>query len=130
MKLGKYNIRTGFGGIGNMNFETRQVGGFKVVDIEGQIRISTQNDFKDYFDKLVKEQGDQTIVINMEGVGYMNSAGIGIIVDSYKKFKERSGRLILCNLVSDIQKLFEVTKLNKFIEIYRDEREAINKVTI
>ena len=113
-----------------MVFKSRQTMGVNVIDVDGQIRVSTQNDCKDFFDRLVLEQGNQTVVMNLNGVTYMNSAGIGIIVDSYKQFKERGGRLILTNLVSDIQKLFEVTKLNKFIEIYRTEEEAITKLNV
>ena len=112
-----------------MKFEARHVQGIKVIYLSGQIRISTQNEFKDFFDNLIKESGSETVVINMDGVGYMNSAGIGIIIDSYKRFKAMNGRMILCNLVSDINKLFEVTKLNKFIEIYENEEMAIEKAS-
>jgi len=36
--------------------------------------------------------------------------------------------MILCNLTPDIEKLFEVTRLNRFIEIYDTEAEALSKV--
>jgi anti-anti-sigma factor len=65
----------------------------------------------------------------MSGVGYMNSAGIGMIVESYKRFKDNGGRLVICSLVPDIVKLFEITKLDHFIEIYPDEETAIQKLT-
>ena len=113
-----------------MKVETKQVEGLKVIKLSGQVRISTQNEFKDFFDGLVKESGKESVIIDMDGVGYMNSAGIGIIVDSYKRFKEQSGRMVLCNLASDINKLFEVTKLNKFIEIYGSESEALDKLLV
>ena len=58
----------------------------------------------------------------------MNSAGLGIIIDTYKKFKEKQGRMILCNLTPDITKLFEVTRLDRFIEIYKTENEALANV--
>jgi len=38
----------------------------------------------------------------------MNSAGLGIIIDTYKKFKEKKGRMILCNLTPDIEKLLRL----------------------
>lgn len=112
-----------------MKVETKELGGIKIVKLTGQIRISTQNEFKDVLDKLVKEDGSNTVVISMDGVIYMNSAGLGIIIDTYKKFKENKGRLILCNLMPEISKLFEVTRINKFIEIYNSESEALSKIS-
>lgn len=112
-----------------MKVETKELNGIKVLRLVGQVRISTQNDFKDILDNLVKESGRQTVIINMDGIIYMNSTGLGIIIDTYKKFKESNGRLVLCNLLPDIMNLFEVTRLNRFIEIYSGESEAMSKIS-
>ena len=108
--------------------ETRDVEGVHVVQLEGQVRISTQNDFKDHLDKISVQYGDKTVLLEMTGVTYMNSAGIGIIVDSFKKFREHGGRLAMCNLTPDILRLFEVTKLNRFISIFESETAAMAKL--
>ncbi|MCX7745748.1 MAG: STAS domain-containing protein [Clostridia bacterium] len=112
-----------------MKVEVKELNGIKIIKLIGQIRISTQNDFKDLLDNLVKESEGQTVILNMEGIIYMNSIGLGIIIDTYKKFKEIKGRLVLCNLLPEIMNLFEVTRLNRFIEIYGNEAEAMKKVT-
>ena len=57
----------------------------------------------------------------------MNSIGLGIIIDTYKKFR-KSGKIVLCSLLPEIMNLFEVTKLNRFIEIYKNESEAMSKI--
>jgi stage II sporulation protein AA (anti-sigma F factor antagonist) len=111
-----------------MKAEVKELNGVKIVKLTGQVRVSTQNDFKDLLDNLVKENGEQKVIVNMEGMVYMNSIGLGIIIDTYKKFRELSGKIVLCSLLPDIMNLFEVTKLNKFIEIYRNESEAISKI--
>ena len=111
-----------------MKVETKELNGIRILRLVGQVRISTQNDFKDILDNLVKESKGKTVIINMDGIIYMNSTGLGIIIDTYKKFKESKGRLVLCNLIPDIMNLFEVTRLNRFIEIYGNENEAMNKV--
>lgn len=113
-----------------MKVETKELNGIKVLRLVGQVRISTQNDFKDILDELVKESKGQTVIINMDGIVYMNSTGLGIIIDTYKKFKESKGRLVLCNLLPDIMNLFEVTRLNRFIEIYGSESEAMSKIAV
>jgi anti-anti-sigma factor len=99
-----------------------------IIAIKGQIRISTQKEFREFFSELVEENSSRSVILNMAGIGYINSAGIGMIVDSFRKFKESGGRLVLCSLLPDVEKLFEVTKLNRFIEIYPSEEDAILKI--
>ena len=111
-----------------MKVESKELDGIKVVKLTGQIRISTQNEFKDLLDNIARDYGSKTVVLSLDGVIYMNSAGLGIVIDTYKKFKEMKGRLVLCNLMPEISKLFEVTRINRFIEIYATESEAIKKV--
>lgn len=111
-----------------MKVEIKELEKIKVVRLTGQIRISTQNDFKELLDRIVKENGKETVILSLDGVIYMNSAGLGIIIDTYKKFKEKKGRVVLCNLMPDIARLFEVTRINRFIEIYDNETLAIQSV--
>jgi len=99
-----------------------------IIAIKGQIRISTQKEFSEFFSSLVEENRSRRVILNMAGIGYINSAGVGMIVDSFRKFKDNGGKLVLCSLVPDIEKLFEVTKLNRFIEIYPSEEDAISKI--
>lgn len=75
-----------------MKFETKEMDGVKIIKLTGQIRISTQNEFKDLLDSLARENEGKTVIISMDGVIYMNSAGLGIIIDTYKKFKEKKGK--------------------------------------
>lgn len=99
-----------------------------VASIEGQVRISTQNDFMEHLNNLYESNGTSTVILDMEKVSYLNSAGIGIIVDTFKKFKDKGGRLILCGLIQDIARLFEVTKLNRFIQIFASVDDALHTI--
>jgi anti-anti-sigma factor len=112
-----------------MEFSQKNVKGITVFSITGQIKISTQTQCKEYFDRHIGENCSKPAILNMSGVGYMNSAGIGMIVESFKKFRDNGGRLVICSLVPDIVKLFEITKLDHFIEVYPDEKTAIQKLT-
>ena len=111
-----------------MVVENKEINGITIVKLTGQIRISTQNKFKEVLDNIVKENTGKPLVLNLEGLVYMNSAGLGIIIEAYKKFKESRGRLVLCCLSQEIMNLFEITKTHRFIEIYENEPEAVNKI--
>ncbi|HPU22026.1 anti-sigma B factor antagonist [Thermoclostridium caenicola] len=109
-----------------MEFRMAERDGFTIASIEGQVRISTQNEFMEHMDTLFQTRGSQTVLLDMEKVSYMNSAGIGIIVDTFKKFRDNGGRLVLCGLIPNINRLFEVTRLNRFIQIYPSVEEALH----
>jgi stage II sporulation protein AA (anti-sigma F factor antagonist) len=114
--------------IGTMVALSKIINGVLIIAIKGQIRISTQSEFREFFNRLVEENSSSSVILNMAGIGSINSAGIGMIVDSFRKFRENGGRLVLCSLMTDIAKLFEVTKLDRFIDIYPSEEDAILKI--
>lgn len=113
-----------------MDFKYRESNGITIVSVEGQIRISTQGEFNDCLDKLFQNYGTRVVVLDMQNVSYMNSAGIGIIIDTFKNFRDNGGKMALSGLTPDIAKLFEVTKLNRFIEIYPNVDDAVAKLVV
>lgn len=112
-----------------MKVEVKELGEIKIVKLTGQIRISTQDEFKEVLDKLIEENSDKKTILSLDGVVYMNSAGLGMIIDTYKKFKSNNKELMLCNLMPEIRKLFEVTRVNRFIKIFANESEALKQVS-
>lgn len=116
-----------------MKFEIREIDGItiaKLVWIDRGFRIAynNQNDFRDIMSNLSIEYNSKTVVLNLEKIVYMNSVGLGIIIDTYKNFKENNGKLVLCSLLPEIENLFEITKLNKFIGIFSSELEAVKNL--
>lgn len=109
-----------------MEFRIEEKDGFVIVSIEGQVRISTQNEFMEHLNALYDSKGNQTVLLNLEKVSYMNSAGIGVIVDTFRKFRDNGGQLVLCSLSPEISRLFEVTRLNRFIQIYPSVDDALH----
>ena len=108
-----------------MKARVRQVGQVAIVDIEGKITIG-EGDMV-LRDRVVDllDKGSHAIVLNLEKVTYMDSAGIGELVACYKRAKEKGGTVKLlyrCGMVLD---LLTLTKLEEVFETYRQEQEAV-----
>lgn len=98
--------------------------GIKVVDIEGEIDVYTSMELKKELNGMI-DNGNKKIIINLEKVNYMDSSGLGILVAILKRLKQEDGIMKLTNMNIGIKRIFEITKLTKFFEIYEDEEAAV-----
>ena len=81
-----------------MQIEERAVGDVVVLDLKGRITLGEGDQLlKDKVNSLVN-QGQKRIVLNLAGVPYIDSAGLGEIVGSYTTVSRQGGSLKLLNL--------------------------------
>lgn len=98
-----------------------------IVKFESDLLGATDNlELMDYINDAIN-QGVLKAVIDMSGVKYMNSSGIGVLITIYTKFKNRAGEAVVCSAGESIMKLLVMTKLDAVIKIYANEETAISK---
>ena len=108
-----------------MQVKIEDKGGVKVCYAEGDIDINSSPQIKKVFDKVAQEKSEK-VLINLEGVGYIDSSGLATLVEILKNFRGHGGKLKLCNLSNKVKSLFEITKLEKLFDIADNEEEAVN----
>jgi len=64
--------------------------------------------------------------LNLAGVGYIDSSGIGELVSSYTTIKNVEGQLKLLSLTQKLQDLLTITKLLTVFDVYDTEAEALS----
>jgi anti-sigma B factor antagonist len=108
-----------------MKTTVRTVGQVSVVDLSGKITIG-EGDVV-LRDKVVEllDGGHAKILLSLEKVSYMDSAGIGELVACYKRAKEKSGTVKLLNPSGKVFDLLQLTKLEEVFETHTDEGEAL-----
>jgi anti-sigma B factor antagonist len=74
---------------------------------------------------LVEQEGRRKLLLNFGNVEYLSSAALGKLITLNKKLQGVSGRLILCNIDPQIYEVFEITKLDKFFNIQKEEQAAL-----
>ncbi|HEU4402895.1 MAG TPA: STAS domain-containing protein [Candidatus Polarisedimenticolia bacterium] len=108
-----------------MKANARHHGKVTVVDLSGKITIGEGDiRLRDAVNALLDE-GRKSIVLNLSGVSYMDSAGIGELVACYKRAAEKGATLKLLNPSGKVQDLLILTRLQEIFDIFRDEREAL-----
>ncbi len=108
-----------------MRIEKRQQGNVTVVVIEGVIKLGeSARLFSDYLKELL--EGDSgSVLIDMTGIDYLDSTGLGELVGYLQRFEGQGRRLALLRPQSRILNLLKLTKLNEVFKIFTEESEAI-----
>lgn len=68
----------------------------------------------------------RTIIVNLQGVGFIDSSGLSTLVKGLKRCRQNGGELYLCQLQPAVVIIFELTRLDKAFPIFPDEQAALN----
>ena len=108
-----------------MQIEERAVGDVVVLDLKGKITLGEGDELlKDKVNSLVN-QGHKKIILNLAGVPYIDSAGLGEVVRTYTTVSRQGGSLKLLNLTKRITDLLSITKLLTVFECHDSEADAL-----
>ena len=108
-----------------MQIEERVVGDVTILDLKGKITLGEGDEaLKDKINSLV-HQNKKHILLNLEGVPYIDSAGLGEVVRTYTTVSRQGGQLKLVNLTKRITDLLSITKLLTVFETFDSEQEAL-----
>ena len=108
-----------------MTIEQRNVGSAVVLDLHGKLVLGDGSGMlKDKVHSLVF-QGQKQIVLNLGDVGYMDSAGLGELVQAYSTVSKSGGALKLVSPTKRLKDLLVITKLSTVFDSFDDEAEAV-----
>jgi anti-sigma B factor antagonist len=112
-----------------MKLNLEKINGCSVLFIQEE-RIDAHNsgELKEYIQHLI-EQGENTIVVQLEHVRFIDSSGLGALLSGYKHTAAKSGKLALSNVQPQVLSMFELTRLNRVFEIYSDLNEIFDNET-
>src|ERR671929_1900262 len=109
-----------------LDIKERQAGDVTVLDMDGKITIGPGSVALRTTIRRLLEEGKKKILLNLGGVGYVDSSGIGELGSSYTTINREQGQLKLLNLTQKIRDLLTITKLLTVFDVYKDESEALN----
>jgi len=92
-----------------------------VVAIEGQLVAGNRQQLREAISSEI-DQGARAFVIDFADTGYVDSAGLGVLVSLSKKIREANASLRLVNLNEDLRTLFELTRLDTLFDL--DDRSG------
>jgi len=109
----------------NFEIHTRADGAATIIELSGRIVLGeATNRLRGTIRELI-ESGQTNIVVTLSDVTFLDSAGLGELIASYKRILQHGGRLRLAGPTHQIRQLLESTHLINVLEVYDDTVAAL-----
>jgi len=106
----------------------RETNGICILALTGRLVLGKESGgFRTTVDNLVSS-GVTRIVINLEHANYIDSAGLGALIETHRTTKAKGGRLTLCSLGPNYRQALEFARLLTIFEIFPSEATAIERL--
>jgi len=112
-----------------MKFTERRDESVVIIDLKGKLTLGAGDVQLRQVIRDVLDRSEKSILLNLGGVGYMDSAGVGELVASFTTAQAQGADLKLLNLTAKIRDLLQFTQLISVFDSYDDEKEAVASFT-
>lgn len=110
-----------------MELSARKEGGVLVLSVSGMLDSGHANRFReDFLDKAAEET---RIVLDCEGLSYLDSSGLAILVNIQKGLSDRDARMVICGLSDGVLRVIRFTKLDRVFSLAENCEEALGDLS-
>ena|SRR6185437_666541 len=110
-----------------MSIEIRETDreGIVILSMKGRLTAGEASSIREKVNELLAK-GHKNVILDLGGVDYIDSTGLGSMVICYTTLKKAGGALKLLNLNKRNIELLLLTKLHTIFEVFSDEQDAVN----
>jgi anti-sigma B factor antagonist len=112
------------GGTVNFSAIIRQTGEVFIIDLTGQLTSFASGALRDTVGGLMK-QGRKKIVLNVGGLLYLDSSGVGELVNCYMGVIKQGGEMKVVGLTPKVEEILKITQLYRVFQEFHDEETAL-----
>ena len=98
--------------------------GVALIEIAGEVTRESDSVLKDAYERASAD-GSRTIILAFDGLEYMNSSGIGLLVTLLVRAQRSRQRIFACGLSAHYRQILELTRLDEVIAIHDTEDAAL-----
>jgi anti-sigma B factor antagonist len=109
----------------SLTINTRAIDGHIIVEVSGQLVHGEPCLMLREVTRRLSLDGSRFFVLDLSGISYMDSAGLGLLLSVYATVRNQGGDLKLLNVAPRVRELFKTTRLEHVFQIFEDENSAI-----
>lgn len=108
----------------SMEINQTSIDNVPIVSVSGRIDATTYKDLESILNAFI-DQNKSEIVLDMEGVTYISSVGLRVLLAAQKKVRPKNGGVKLVSLQPFVREVFEMTGFNRLFAIHPNQSEAL-----
>lgn len=108
----------------DLSLDHRMSGDHMVIDVGGEIDVYTAPKLRERLVSLIND-GHYDLVVNLDGVDFLDSTGLGVLVGALKRVRTQDGSLRLVCSQERLLKIFRITGLAKVFAIHESTDAAV-----
>ena len=105
--------------------EVREEGGAQVVSVRADVDMHRSPELHQVLLDVCRSEPSR-LIVDLASVEYMDSSGVGTLVEVFRRVKSYQGELFLVGMQPRVRGVFEITKLDKFFTIRASVSEALS----
>ena len=107
-----------------MNITTTKKNDIIIIDLEGELDLFSAPLFMKEVKKAM-EQGSIHFIVQLAKTTYVDSSGLGSLIQARKEAKSKDGDVAICCISPETQHIFELSKMNVFFNVFDTEKQTI-----
>jgi anti-sigma B factor antagonist len=108
-----------------VQINTRRSDQLTILDVSGDIDLANSPAMRKALLHELNELRTPRVVLNLEGVKYIDSSGVASLVEGLKAARDTGSRFVLFGLSTGVREVMQLSKLVRIFEICENEEEAI-----
>jgi anti-sigma B factor antagonist len=105
--------------------EYRFQDGIAVVRVTGEVDVASCGVLRESLLRIITDEGFRGLVVNLAGVRFIDSVGIGVLVGAWRRVRAASSRLVLAAPAPQLRRVLDTAGLTKILPVYDAEADAV-----
>jgi stage II sporulation protein AA (anti-sigma F factor antagonist) len=98
-----------------------------IVSLNAELDHHLADEMREVIDNVIDDRGVRNIIFDFSKIGFMDSAGIGLIMGRYKKIRD-IGQICVVGINDSIQRILLISGLHKIVRTYEDVNQAVKSL--
>jgi stage II sporulation protein AA (anti-sigma F factor antagonist) len=108
-----------------LNISTFVKQGVLIARIDGELDVHVADQIRQKLDEAIDDGGVKHLLLNLKGVTFIDSSGLGVILGRYKKISAYGGKVTAVNIRPQVARIFEHSGIMKIIKVCTSETEGL-----
>lgn len=96
-----------------------------IARVSGELDMLSADNFRQEIDIAMEKNCSNNLILNLEGVNFIDSSGLGVILGRYKKVSLRGGRMAIVGAPVQVKRILELSGVLGISKAYDNETEAL-----